>query len=435
MLTPAGEPAPMINVKNQRLLRVEKMFFVARWVAVAFSVVQTFTFYKPFPPGYQAASFAVAGVLVVVTLLLREVCKRARTDAQVVRASIIGMAADLLAVESFIFLYTFDYDTAIWALVYLVPIIGATRFQLRGAVSITAVASVLYVIREIYGHLAFDYPFLWQSITFRLGIAWILAWTTGMMAATFTKESVVTEATNANLARMNETMSEFVAVTSHEMRTPITVIAGMTKLLRTKWNDLPDEKRQQMMQSMGRQADSLDQLVDDLLASSQIDAGTIKSKPQPMEVRPVVADTVEELLIEGIEVSVEDGLTMNTDQNHFKRTLVNLAVNAKKYGKAPIQIAVSSENTDVHMVIRDAGVGVPDEFVPHLFSRFARDGEASQTQPGTGLGLFIVQGLVTANDGEIAYANAAGGGAEFTIRYRNAKISDPEREVRPSIDA
>jgi signal transduction histidine kinase len=96
-------------------------------------------------------------------------------------------------------------------------------------------------------------------------------------------------------------------------------------------------------------------------------------------------------------------LRLRTDPDHLRRIVVNYLTNAFKYGSEPVDVHVITTDDAVKLEVCDQGEGVPPEFVPRLFERFARADRTARSREGTGLGLSIVQGLAAANGGEAWY--------------------------------
>ena len=177
-----------LKANAQRLLRSERVMLRVRWAAVAFAFLQIFTYYKAYPPRAEAVAIAFALLLAVGNVGLWSWVRRANRPQQARSLSLISLALDIAVVLGFVFVYTFDAATAIWALIYILPLEGAIRFQLRGAFWTMGAASALYVAREAYGHAAFGNDFLPTSISFRMGIGFIVAAVGGTMASNLVRE-------------------------------------------------------------------------------------------------------------------------------------------------------------------------------------------------------------------------------------------------------
>ncbi len=159
-----------------------------RWAALVFAFVQIFTFYKPYPVGIEELSIAAAVLLGAGNVVLLLLHKRTREMAKVRRLALASLALDVVVVTAFTFVYTFDPETAIWALIYILPLEGAIRFQRAGAMWTMSIAALLYVAREIFGTAAYENEFLPTSISFRMGIGFIIAAVGGAMASNLVRE-------------------------------------------------------------------------------------------------------------------------------------------------------------------------------------------------------------------------------------------------------
>lgn len=215
------------------------------------------------------------------------------------------------------------------------------------------------------------------------------------------------------LERMNESMREFVATASHDLRTPVATILGFAQTLSNAGASLSADQRQEFSDAILRGATRASRLVDDLLTLSQIQAGVVSSHVEAVDIADTAAEAVE---MSGVTASrsVEAGLTAQVDRHHLERMLTNLLQNAARHGRPPVSVRAVRLGDAVEIRVTDAGPGVPENFRPRLFDRFAR---ASTTAvEGTGLGLSIVRGLAAAHGGDAFYTTSDAGGAEFGIR-------------------
>lgn len=220
--------------------------------------------------------------------------------------------------------------------------------------------------------------------------------------------------------RMNEAMREFIATTSHDLRTPLASMLGFAEVLDAKGDDLGAEQRSTATAAIARGAQRALRLVDSLFTLSQVDAGVMTRNPATVVARAAIDEAV---VIAGVEAAVDapDELRLTTDPGHLHRMLVNLLDNAAKYGSPPITVtAAPVEGGLVEIAVCDGGAGVPDTLADRLFERFSR-GDPSR-KGGAGLGLSIVRGLAETNEGE-AFHDHAAAGSRFGIRLPAA---DPE---------
>ena len=226
----------------------------------------------------------------------------------------------------------------------------------------------------------------------------------------------------AELQAANEAMRDFVAIASHDLRTPVTVIQGFCIALEQQWADIADEARSEYLTIMRRQSEHLTRLVDDLLMVSRIDAKALDTHKESIEVRTAI-----ELALEGmdaeIEVDADPRLSVYVDPHHINRILRNYVGNAISYGEPPVRIEATHTSGWVELRVRDHGEGIAGEFATRLFDKFARAGtKSTDGKQGTGLGLSIVRGLAEANGGEAWYEPNHPRGSCFGIRLPQTDI-------------
>jgi PAS domain S-box-containing protein len=230
-------------------------------------------------------------------------------------------------------------------------------------------------------------------------------------------------AANQELRAADEMKSHFVAIASHELRTPLTAVLGFASTLLAHWDRIPEQERQSQVGMIERQARVLARLVDDLLTMSRIEGGALDTNPRPLVVREYVYDLLVAVGCRDDEVAVEvdNDLRVLADPGHFRQIVTNYLTNALKYGRAPIRIEAAASNGTVEVRVRDQGEGVPRDFVPRLFERFAQAPGVAEAHRGTGLGLSIVRGLARAQGGEAWYEPNEPRGACFGVRLPLAR--------------
>jgi signal transduction histidine kinase len=208
------------------------------------------------------------------------------------------------------------------------------------------------------------------------------------------------------------------AAASHEMRSPLAVITGMTEILHDSWADLSEDKKLDLVDLIGKQARHLSRVVRKLLTLSRIEAGVLGIVPEAFDVAELVLSRMAELAQRSREVrlSCAPGVLAYADRDQLWEILANYLENAFKYGEAPIDVIVEEGDDWVELRVCDAGAGVPLEFVPQLFERFSRHQDAHLRAEGTGLGLSIAQTLARANGGKAWYEPHEPGGACFGVR-------------------
>ncbi|MCA1838783.1 MAG: sensor histidine kinase [Actinomycetota bacterium] len=231
------------------------------------------------------------------------------------------------------------------------------------------------------------------------------------------------EKTNEELQELNQSMRDFVAVASHDLRGPLTSILGWTATMRTKWDRLPQEQLKEFLGIIERDGHHLARMIEDLLTVSRIEAGALDIHKDVIALRNAFETAIEDFADRASEVDYQgsDGLSVVADPDHLQRILVNYVGNALKYGQPPVTVEALQADGFIEIRVKDRGVGVPIDFIPRLFGKFARgDDPNTLSQKGTGLGLSIVKGLAEANGGQTWYEPNRPSGSCFAVRLPKA---------------
>jgi signal transduction histidine kinase len=220
------------------------------------------------------------------------------------------------------------------------------------------------------------------------------------------------------LEEADEMKSQFVALASHELRTPAAVIHGIASTLQLRGEELERTQLLQLRRTLYEQTDRLRRLVDQLLDLSRLEAHSVRIDPQPLWVRSRVEEII--LMVAGerakeIDIEVQPDLQTIVDPDAFDRVVSNLIVNALRYGEAPIRVFAEQPDRYFRLSVEDRGGGVPPEFVPQLFERFTRSREAPAGTGGAGLGLAIAKSYAQAHGGDLLYEDAEPHGACFKL--------------------
>ncbi|MGW0435305.1 ATP-binding protein [Micromonospora sp. NPDC003197] len=223
--------------------------------------------------------------------------------------------------------------------------------------------------------------------------------------------------------RRNPDHDLFVAVTSHELRTPVTVIKGYADTLSDHWDSLSEPQRQQAARVIGQRADELARLVDRLLAATN-DAGTVGDAPVvPFDfgeaLRTAAADLPADLrhrLVLDLPLDLPKALG---DRASLATMLTELATNAGKYSEpgTPVEIIARADQRMVSFRVSDRGIGIRPEHVERAFERFWQ-GESGDRRryPGAGLGLYLVRRIVERQNGWVSLRPREGGGTVAEVR-------------------
>jgi signal transduction histidine kinase/ActR/RegA family two-component response regulator len=246
------------------------------------------------------------------------------------------------------------------------------------------------------------------------------------------------EHAQAGAEAANRAKDEFLAVLSHELRTPLTAILGWVRMLRS--GRLPAERVIEALEAIDRNTHMQTRLIDELLDVSRIVAGKVELESEPVDLAAVVAEVVNSarhgsrataLISE--PVIDEDMFTVLGDPVRLHQIVMNLVSNAVKFTPphGRIDVLLRRIGTEAEIVVRDTGIGMSADELPHIFDRFHQvDRSNTRRHGGLGLGLAIVRHLVQLHGGSVR-AESAGRdrGACFTVRLPCAVHMGPVRAI------
>ena len=228
------------------------------------------------------------------------------------------------------------------------------------------------------------------------------------------------------LKRLERIRTEFLGNVSHELRTPIFSIQGYIEtLLSGAIND--DKVNRNFLAKANQHTINLNNLLNDLIDISMIESGEMRMSFRYFLVKDYLEGIVNEMkpLAEEKNIKLEiepfrEKLQLFGDKNKLKQVFVNLLTNAIKYTESgSVTILVKEEENFGQIVIKDTGIGIPEEDIPRIFERFFRvDKARSRSVGGTGLGLAIVKHIVEAHGSKVEVKSEAGKGSEFSFRLK-----------------
>ncbi|MEV0966428.1 MULTISPECIES: sensor histidine kinase KdpD [unclassified Streptomyces] len=220
--------------------------------------------------------------------------------------------------------------------------------------------------------------------------------------------------------RTERSHAELIATVAHELRSPLTSVKGFTATLLAKWERFTDDQKRLMLETVDADANRVTRLIAELLDISRIDSGRLEVRRQPVDLAAAVGRHVQAYTAGGLSpdrffVRVHHDLPdLWADPDKIDQVLGNLLENAVRHGGGTVTIEVapaSGENDEkgTTVTVSDEGPGIPEESMSRVFTRFWRGSKRG----GTGLGLYIVKGIVEAHGGTITVGRGPGGGAEF----------------------
>jgi len=200
---------------------------------------------------------------------------------------------------------------------------------------------------------------------------------------------------------LDQLRANFIAIASHELRTPATSVYGVLTTLASRGDQLTEEVRAELLRTGVEQGERLRRLLEELLDLSRLDSHGIRLQPKEVVVRAALDEIVRNNVPEAtsLRLDVPPDLAAAADPLVLDRVLSNLLINAMSYGKPPLVVAAEQRDRHLRIAVCDEGPGVAAELRPRLFDRFARGGDAD----GSGLGLAIARAYARAAGGDLVY--------------------------------
>jgi signal transduction histidine kinase/ActR/RegA family two-component response regulator len=241
--------------------------------------------------------------------------------------------------------------------------------------------------------------------------------------------------------RASSAKSDFLARISHDLRTPMNGVIGMSDLL---LDTSLDDDQSELANTVRTSADGLLTLIDDLLDFARLETGRLGLRLQPVDPRRTTEEVVELLrpaaMTRGIrlELEVDDAVPahVESDEGRLRQVLLNLIGNALKFtdeGEVEIHLSASprdDERVELRLEVLDTGMGIADELLPHIFEPYRQGGpEVEERFGGVGLGLSIARDIVTLFGGDITVESEPSDGTRFLVVFECAVVPGPARDA------
>jgi len=276
---------------------------------------------------------------------------------------------------------------------------------------------------------------------FGIGAGLIALWLSHVAAMQRKRERKLVEA-KLQAEHSNQEKTIFLANMSHEIRTPMNAIVGFGEILA---QEVQNPKHRQYLQSIRSSANSLLQLINDILDISKIETGVIELRPEPTDVREV-CEFIRTLFSEPaakknikLDYQVQEDFppTIFIDRLRLRQILVNLVGNAIKFtDHGGVELRISREkqpDSKITLIVevQDTGLGIPRDKLDAIFKPFVQSGaHQDKEKQGTGLGLAIVKRLTETLSGSVTVASVLGQGSVFHLRFLNVPVSTQSMPVK-----
>jgi PAS domain S-box-containing protein len=243
-------------------------------------------------------------------------------------------------------------------------------------------------------------------------------------AEDLTKANEELSKVNEELKSLDRMKDEFLSNVSHEFKTPLTSIRGYSQLiLDGTLGDINDQQKK-AMDTVIRNSDRLRRLVDSLLYLSRAQVGRMSYYFEKLQLADIINNCINDLLLQAknkgiiLRTEMEDIPPVRADKDKLTDVLTNLIDNALKFTSEGGQVIVAARKipNGVHIEVKDTGIGIPADHIPHLFQRFYQvDSSTSRRYGGTGLGLYISRTIVEAHGGNIWIESEEGMGTTVHV--------------------
>ncbi|WP_152428289.1 ATP-binding protein [Methyloferula stellata] len=225
--------------------------------------------------------------------------------------------------------------------------------------------------------------------------------------------------------RAERLKDEFVTTVSHELRTPMTSISGALSLLAGQWGSILPESAARLLAIAHKNSQRLVRLINDILDIEKLEAGRVVFNLDRVDAVALLKQTMEADRVYaenfGVRLRLETVAAdagVRADADRLAQVFTNLLCNAIKFSPPDEEVLVTvvQKGSMVRISVHDHGCGIPADFKPHIFEKFAQaDGTSSKEKSGTGLGLSIVKQIVERLGGEVGFEDAPGGGTIFYV--------------------
>jgi signal transduction histidine kinase len=400
--------------------RVERWVTCVRWFGVALSAAAVGTT-PQFPNrATEGAAWALVTLLGAGNTVIWGALSRIHDERALGRLGGTCLAFDALIVMGFVWVFAYETPYVIWALLFLLPMEGALRYRMAGALIAALAVGIFFVFQSVrvagFGDSGFDV----NTYVFVVGLAVLFGGVSGTMAESWHRQRVAYMNQSLALAEVDRLKDRFLAVTSHELRGPLTAIIAGIETVNRRGDRLGPEQRTRMLEMVSSQGRQLARLVDDLLLTSELQEHKLALHPDWTDLAATMDQAVQAAAgkrrAHQLELFV-DPITCVIDRSRTVQIVRNLVENAYKYTAERTRVMVTAKGrwNGIEIVVADEGPGIPSDCRDQLFEAFSRIHETAAGREGVGLGLYVVSQLVAAMGGQIDLTSSSQG-TSFAIQ-------------------
>ena len=390
-----------------------------RWFGVAFGA--TGVAIQPSYPNAatEVAAWAITAFLAVGNLAIWGAIARTTNDRDRARLGLAAFVFDIVVIMAMVSVYAYETPYVTWALLFILPLEGALRYRMRGALLAAGLNALFFIVQSIRVSHIHDLGFDFPTYVFVLCVSTLVGAVAGSMAEGWHKQSTALEQQGRRLAELDRLKDRFLATTSHELRGPLTAIIGGVDTVLLRADRITPEQRDRLLEMVSKQSHQLSRLVEDLMVTSQAQSHKLSLRLDSADLEETVGQALEaaethrrdhhlELFVEPLECEI--------DSSRVGQIVRNLVENAYKYSPERSRVSVSAKSTPdgIAVSVSDQGPGIPEGKRHELYQAFSRIEETTAGRTGVGLGLYVVSQLVEVMEGRIDLVSAPRG-TSFTI--------------------
>ncbi len=417
------------------LRRLERGMTYVRWFAVVFALVAVWIRSDYPSETTELAAWILVAILALGNLLVWAAIPRVSTKPAQRRLGFAAFVLDAAVVMGLVWVFAHEDPYVTWALLLVLPMEGALRYRLKGALAAAAVVVVFFVAQTLRVAALNGDGFDLATFIFVSCLALLVAGVTGTMAENWHAQSMAVEQQSSRLHEADRLKDRFLAVTSHEIRGPLTAIIAGIDMVRKRGDRLGAERRDELLEMVAQQGRQLGRLVDDLLVTSQLQTGTLKLHEDWCDLEATIRQALDAAAAKRRSHQVElfiEPLRCRIDSSRVVQIVRNLVENAYKYTPDRTRVAITGKQADdgIFLEVADDGEGIPPDKRHALFEAFSRIEETTAGREGVGLGLYVVSHLVAAMQGRIDLASSSKGTSfSIYIPCEKAPLAHPELDV------